>query len=208
MLNPSLSTYVRLVPAFAMLVLLAFGPLVDPLRAKEPSGLVPKESVPAESVPTGSASKAHPTPAGIVVQWWERRDIVEAIGLRPDQIETLNNLWSEALKARNESRTEQTRLFADFTEALRSNAPAGRAALIDQLAESAQAQARLPAELMDRGIAVLDPDQHGRIVEQFPWIFRRSWMGRQTARERRLQDRDESLRIQPRRINTKGKEND
>ncbi len=194
--SPSISA--RLMPILAGLGVLAFGPLVCPLRAEEPEG----------STSTGSAPEARPAPASIVVQWWERSDIVEAIDLRPEQIEALNVLWSEALEARNAGRTEQTRLFADFTAALQSNAPGGRAVLVDRLAESAAAQARLPAELMDRGIAVLDPDQHGRVAEQFPWIFRRSWMGRSTARERRLEKRGGPLRIQPKRMNTRGEEHE
>lgn len=198
MLIRSLSISARLVPIFAGLVLLALGPLVCPLRAEEPEG----------STPTGSAQKARPTPVGIVVQWWEQSDIVEAIDLRPEQIEALNVLWSEALEARNAGRTEQTRLFADFTAALQSNALGRRADLVDRLAESAAAQARLPAELMDRGVAVLDKDQHGRVAEQFPWIFRRSWMGHSTARERRLEKRGGPLRIQPKRINAGGEEHE
>ncbi len=168
------------------------------------------ESPVTESPVTESkeSSDARPAPVGTVVQWWERSDIVEAIGLRPEQVKALNVLWSGALEARKAGQTEQSRLFADFTEALRSNAPSERAILVDRLAESAAAQARLPAELMDRGTAVLDQDQHGLVAEQFPWIFRRSWMGRLTARERRLETRGKSLRIQPGRINTRGEEHE
>ena len=181
-----------------MLVLLALGSPACPLQAEKPG----------ESAPSGDEREARPTPTSIVVQWWERPDIVEAIELRPEQIEALNVLWIEALEARNAGRTEQKRLFADFTAALRSDTPDGRDVLIDRLAESAAAQARLPAELMDRGVAILDPDQHRRVAEHFPWIFRRSWMGHSTARERQLEKRGGSFRIQPKRIDTQGKEHE